>query len=447
MSSEKDAFEGDMEMEKPKRLSISSFSTSTSLRRSFSRRSKTKTELMRQSIDSKTPLWKADDDDTGADSPWHPKEGKKRSADIDRYLAAESSRLKQHIRILVLGTHGEGQVFWKQTRLLSEPLSRAEKDALRPEVRSRMMDIVTSYMDWFFQRALVELKDPTSERAEAAEYVKQAVRKVSRQEDRGDSARETMSLYRDAKFHEHLGELGLSWVEAEREAISWEHSTLVDYDSGIAGIAAHQLGRILAADYEPTDHDYVHFDNRLYRFRETQLHRGSDHHLHFIDYRFSCCRRKALPELFGAVKCIVYVVDISAYPNTVMPGEDSDSLLTMKLQEFRGLASSRWLHGEMQVVLVLANAAAFRAELEAGKPLSRAFSEYTGVSGGGYDEAIEFVAGRFRDACPAERKGRLHVHVMDEFSAESMEVLIQFMERTALKNMLDEISASPGMRA
>lgn len=306
------------------------------------------------------------------------------------------------------------------------------------------MDIVRSYMDRFFQRALVELKDPTSPRAAAAEYVKQAVRKVWRQEDKGDSARETISLYGDARFHDHLGELGLSWVEAEREALSWEHSSLVDYDCGIAGIAAQQLRRVFAADYEPTDHDYVHFDDRLYRFRETQLHRSSNRHLHFMDYRFSCCRRKALPELLGAAKCIVFVADISAYPNAVVPGEDSDSLLTVKLQGFQSLASSRWLPRGTPVVLVLANAAAFRAELAAGKPLSRAFSAYTGLSSG-YDEAIEFVAGRFRDAFPAERRGRLYVHVMDVISAESMEVLVQYMERTALKDILDETSTSTSL--
>lgn len=379
------------------------------IRNSLSRRSK-----FGQFYDFVSTLWKLEDDsDT---ETWHPEEGKKRSDDIDRYLNAESSRMKHHTKVLLLGGLEEVDIFWKQTRLLSEPLSPQERDALRVEVRKSVVRVAEGFINLLDHESQEMMNAEKS--VGAAAQVKRAVEEVLSKEGE-DFGLHVAALYRDSAFHDRLHEMGMSWAEIEHEALELNRPCPVTCPCG-CGISSitRKLGRIFSPDYEPTETDYLQFDKRIHGMyvREAQARTVTGTHtLCFLDIKNKRGERKKWTHLFEDMGCAVFIVDMETY-NHYFNDDQEDNRLREMMVLFESVANSRWFR-ETPLLLVMANAAAFKSKI-ATEPLGKIFPGYAGNTA---DEAVEYVVGRFGDLA---RRDRVYTCVADGLDRASVEKVI-----------------------
>lgn len=369
------------------------------------------------------------EDDSFADvaAGWHQQEGKQRSKDIDKYLNAESSKLKRQIKVLVLGMIEPKDLFWKQTWLLENPLTDHEREGMKSTIQSRVFDIARRVAD----ELLEQLKT-----AEGEEILKQEttqmLQDVLAYEDE-NFGQKWNELYRDLGFHKRLENLCVSFRDTENKLLETQHSLFLDRSSNTSSPLEDLVQRVLSPEYNPTDHDYLHFDNRRKAsyLREAQIQKDS-HLLRILDLHAGTGERKKWIHFFEDTKCVIFVADLGVHGQSLMDHDES-TMLHESLVLFDSVARSAWFK-ETPMICVLSNVAAFRGKLK-DHPMSKYFPEYKGET---EDDAVDFVVQRHWEATE-DRKG-IEVHVCDELSSNTVENILELMERTVLKSLLEELS-------
>ncbi|RSL98496.1 hypothetical protein CDV31_012563 [Fusarium ambrosium] len=372
---------------------------------------------------------------------WYSTEGKQRSDDIDRWLEAEGIRSQRCFRAILLGDREQTETFWKQSRLLSEPLSEEELQSLRCEVRrvflERFWNEITMIVDRVEKkRQDEESDDPTSDFLET-------LQKILEIQESGESettqAERLISMCQDPDF---------------REAFQQEKDTLEDKDAELLGFkqpkistctcdadryTLTQLQRVFAPNYQATEHDWFHFDHRFPSMvRETQVNM-TDYSLAITDVLMSSCRRSRWLHLYDDCACMLFVADISRYwirIEEVMDFENYD-LLKGTIQVFESIANSDRL-SKKPLHLVLSNVTAFKAQLTL-HPLVESFPEYTGTTD---EEAIQFVVKEF--LAVVKKRDVVNVSTSDITALTGIGRVLDDLERTVLKPLVEELGEHGG---
>lgn len=377
----------------------------------------------------------SNEDSTGdAATGWHPKEGKKRSEDIDRYLEAESAKLKRQLKVLVLGATEPKDVFWKQTSLLENPLTDNDREEMKSTIQKRVLQLARGTALELVDELKKGDAPPDTSKHKAAEVLRHA---LDCDEEDLDCGRKLDEIYNDPTFQSQLDQAKLSLRNTERGQLEMQHSMFLDNSNNTKLPLTDLLGRVLSKDYQPTDSDYVHFDNRRRSsyLHEAQIHRDT-HLLRILDLHSGRGERKKWIHFFEDTKCVIFVVDLGTYCQSLME-DDGYSLLYESLLLFESVARSRWFF-EIPVICVLSNVGAFKRKLK-DKPLSKWFSDYQGKT---EDEALQFLVDKHVNAV----KGRpgVEVHVCDELSSSAVQAVIENMEKTALKDVLHKLGVTGG---
>ena len=365
---------------------------------------------------------------------WHPVEGEQRSRDIDRYLTAESCRLERQFKLLLLGQRGTKDWFWKQAKLVYQPMTDDERRKLKPEVRRTVAQAANTYFAELSDQVseCTKKKESKDDPSTATLYLKKSLDLEVSSDDPG-SVHEAIQLLRDPVFHNALADVGLSRANIERRVLECTDFPPSPCHCGTPNSILGQLERVFAPRYEPVDHDELHFSSRYIAssLREVPIQR-STHLLRLIDLSNVRTERKKWIHFFEDNRCVVCVADLVQYDQYLMENSDQ-SVISEVMILFESIARNTTYFKDTPLLLLLANVAAFKERLKTA-PLSKAMPDYTGKSD---QEALNFLVDKFKKAC--QRPAGVHVRLADSISPEAVSDTLQYIESAILKDALIKI--------
>ena len=357
---------------------------------------------------------------------WDPVEGKRRSLDIDEYLATESLKAKRQMKILLLGNSRQVDVLWKQAWLLQSSLSEKERADLRIVARQETLCQAKQYigaiLDQIHEKQELVSANPVFER------VLQTL--IDNEHQPKEAAGMFLELYNDADFRHMLQTRGVDLDVVERKVLEPLNCPLLTCDCCTYPIISSNLTRMFAPDYEPSEHDWIHFGTGRFSasmLREAHVERGT-HTLQLIDLVRTTERRKWI-HCFENTTCVIFVADLAYYDIHSLEGS-SENYLTDEMSLFESVANSAWFR-KTPILLVLTNVAAFKEKVTVS-PLSNDFPDYTG--GPDADKAVEFLREEFNKRVKDEKD--LYIHLSEVYGAENVVGLVETMERTTIRTVL-----------
>ncbi|KAF4973989.1 hypothetical protein FZEAL_9057 [Fusarium zealandicum] len=358
-------------------------------------------------------------------------DAKQRSQRIDQWLESEAASEKRQLRVLLLGDFDQTDIFWKQTRLLSTPFSEEERVDVRHQVRSTMLrcmkDILRGFLEILQQKATET--EPSQRATRLLEKLNAALEESTPDASDIDRAQRLMSIYRDPTFCTDMLEEGLVSKDQDRRALGLAHCLPVSCTCAADTATVGQLERVFDLAYEPTDHDWFHFDRRNVpmMIRQTDFNR-TNYTLSIIDLPTKAGERRKWIHMLDHCACIVVVVDVAHYPESY---PEYEGLYPMRdsLSTFESIASSD-VFQDTPILLILSNEKALRANLDVW-PLSKAFSEYTGLDA---DQAVDFLVNHYLQR--AKGRENVFVSVCDIDDAAGINGVFESMEGSVLKGSL-----------
>ncbi|RSL49274.1 hypothetical protein CEP53_009223 [Fusarium sp. AF-6] len=372
---------------------------------------------------------------------WYSTEGKQRSDDIDRWLEAEGIRSQRCFRAILLGDREQTETFWKQSRLLSEPLSEEELQSLRCEVRRVFLERFWNEITMIVDR--VEKKRQDEESDEPTSNFLETLQKILEIQESGEDetvqAERLISMCQDPDFREAFQQEKDTLEDKDAELLGFEQPKISTCTCDADRFTLTQLQRVFAPNYQATEHDWFHFDHRFPSMvRETQVNM-TDYSLTITDVLMSSCRRSRWLHLYDDCACMLFVADISRYwirIEEVMDFENYD-LLKGTIQVFESIANSDRL-SKKPLHLVLSNVTAFKAQLTL-HPLVESFPEYIGTTD---EEAIQFVVKEF--LAVVQKRDVVNVSTSDITALTGIGRVLDDLERTVLKPLVEELGEHGG---
>ncbi|KAH7141396.1 G-protein alpha subunit-domain-containing protein [Dactylonectria estremocensis] len=361
---------------------------------------------------------------------WSASEGKERSDGIDAWLDAEAVKAKRQLRIMLQGDGKQMEIFGKQARLISTPLSEEEETRLRIQVRETILGGI--------KEALYELLDEvqnetheeqhTGQSSRSVESLRQALEDYDPDDDGAIQAQVLWSICQQPRFHSDFQQHGVTM-----QKLGLEENLEITCTCKADHISLHQLKRVFAHDYTPTDHDWFHFDSR-HRPGETQIER-STHTLSITDLSISMNRgqRSKWMHIFDDCTCILFLADLAQY-DEYLDEDETSTKLHDALALFESIVNvSKFAHKPF--LLILTNVTVFKAKLElAQNPLSKTFPDYAGQDA---EEVIAFLRNRFLQL--DKREEGVHISVSDISDPASLTQVLDDWETSVLKDVLENV--------
>ncbi|CAH0057147.1 unnamed protein product [Clonostachys solani] len=364
-----------------------------------------------------------------SEETWSPAvEEKRRSEAIDQFLDQESHRQDRQLRVSMFGDIWQKQVLWKHFRLIVQPLSSQERSDLVPEVRRVVLDMVMTVLTYLDEEIISKMKGKNLEEAWAREIV--AIRSLH-SKDETEMVNRILALNNET-FHAQLKQHGLSMKEAYSKAHSFDEPGFLACPYYDNQDIFKQVERVHAADYEPTDHDFFHFDRRLSLtlIREVKIERLG-YSIQLQDpVRNMGERRKWIHHIENHTG-VLFIADIGRYDETLCE-DDSVSVLDEQMAVYESILWSKWF-SNAPLLLVLSNLVLFESKLEIS-PLAKFFPDYEGRS---LDDAKAYIASRFLKA--AKDRKDVHVFYLNVCDEQNVREIFDAMEGTVLKPALTKL--------
>lgn len=355
---------------------------------------------------------------------WHPEEGKQRSDDIDKYLKAQSAELRRQIKVLVHGMNEPKNIFWKQMKLLEEPLTEHDRVEMAPAIRETVLNLARNIAEEV--KAVAEgFSGIDSKAGEQAQLWREVL--------------DTEGQKFAHKMNDLLGDPSYQGLTHSRKpeyapASTAHHIILRQCYSMLVNCSCWDfpglLRRISAEDYVPSDHDYLHFDHRFkFAYMREALMQRRSHMLRVLDLRNGMGERRKWIHLFEDTRCVVFPVDLMAYHQDV-DMDSSTTYLHESIVLFESVARSRWLDAA-PVVLILVNAGAFKKTVRsrAGRVLDSLLGDRREDTEEGI---LKLMVSKFREV--VEGRGGLEIHVCDELTAAEVQNVVEIIEKVSLKD-------------
>ncbi|KEY68626.1 hypothetical protein S7711_00507 [Stachybotrys chartarum IBT 7711] len=356
--------------------------------------------------------------------------GARRSQEIDRYLQAESHRLKRRFKTLVMGDEDLRDMFWKQARLTVAPFSGQDKAGLRHSARKTLLTLVESSLR---EANLTIGRDPLE--MEGLQALDALMAQVDREEQHLDKAEDHVSkILLEINTTDQLlrTQHNTSFAELARQMGGLGQSTFFTCSCATEDGISSYLPRVFAPDFDPTRRDWFHLDTMRYgrMLREVDLERDG-YSIQLLSPKLRGERRKWAHFLENTT-CLIYVADLSIYDLDITYPQDN--LLEDSMFLFETLANSRWFDNT-PIVLILSNIAAFKKRLSVN-PLTGFFPDYDG--GEDADRALDFIQGRFLRG--TGHRQDISTHRL-ECSEETVELVLQSLEKRVYRNKLEEVNS------
>ncbi|VUC20399.1 unnamed protein product [Clonostachys rosea] len=355
-------------------------------------------------------------------------EEKRRSEAIDLFLDQESHRRDRQLKVAMFGNLGQKQVLWRHSRLIVQPLSAQERSELIPEVRRVVLDMAMTVLAYMDEQIISMMEEKTLEEAWAQDII--AIRSLH-WKDETETVNRILALNNET-FHAQLKQHGLSMKEIYRKLHCHDEPGFFACPYYDNQDILKQMERVYAADYEPTDHDFFHFDRRLSptMIREVVIER-SGYSIQLQDpVRNAGERRKWIHHVENHTG-VLFIADISCYDELLFE-DDSRNFLDEQIVLFESILSSKWF-SNAPLLLVLSNLALFESKLETS-PLAKSFPDYEGR---GLADAKAYITSRFLNA--AKERPDIHVFHLDVCDEQNVRGMFDVIEGTILKPALKKL--------
>jgi guanine nucleotide-binding protein subunit alpha len=354
--------------------------------------------------------------------PWHQREAEKReqinsrrrSMEIDKYLEAESQRAKYEPYVYIFGGRDITEIVWKKARLLSNPLKQQEKMELRDEIREYVFKALRGLTDCVSKESDLETRELLQNLAKECDEV------MDNRDAWTDQKFDTLKTNLFSEIYcERMNQLVIS--AADSGYIGNLESFLNCSVCADGRLLVGLMDRLCTSDYEPTEHDWFHFDAMSYfRTLETQVF-ADPLTIRFLRMKWGCCSQRLRQRLLDAIHCAIHVVDLGVY-DMFLPEDESYSRLRDDMALFGSLASSKRFAG-IPLLLLFTNVSVFKQKLPK-KPLGVIFPEY--MHQGTADEALTYIRDRYNEM--AAGKSNLGVYISNLDSSTEMAEMFEHLK-------------------
>lgn len=297
-------------------------------------------------------------------------EQRRRNAEIDQSLRAEENRLKNEVKMLILGAGESGKsTILKQMKLIHDNgYSVAEREAFKDIIFSNTVQSMKVLVN-----AMESLEIPF-EKEENLKYAK--VIQAQPQQFEIEVFPEAVAESVKALWQDN----GIQTCFSRSREYQLNDSAKYYFES---------IDRIAAPDYIPNDQDLLRSRVKTTGISETSFKVG-DMTYRMFDVGGQRSERKKWIHCFENVTALVFMVAISEYDQKLVEDESVNRMME-SLNLFDSIVNSKWFI-KTPIILFLNKIDLFMAKLPAS-PVEQYFPEYTG---GTYEEACEFFLDKFR---------------------------------------------------
>lgn len=355
-------------------------------------------------------------------------EEKRRAEAIDQFLDHESHRRDRQLKVIMFGDIWQKQALWRHSRLIVQPLSSQERSELIPEVRRAVLDMAMTVLHYLDEEIISKTKEKNLEQDWAGKI--RAIRSLH-WKDETERVNQILALNMET-FHAQLKEHGVSMKEVYSKAHFFDEPGFLACPYYDSQDIFKQVERVYAADYEPTDHDFFHFDRRLSLtlIREVRIEKIG-YSIQLQDpVRNMGERRKWIHHIENPTG-LLFIADISHYDEVLLE-DDSSNVLDEQMAAYESVLSSKWF-SKAPLLLVLSNVVLFESKLEIS-PLAKTFLDYEGTS---LDDAKTYIASRFLSR--AKDRTDIHVVYLNVCDEQNVREILDVMEGTVLKPALTRL--------
>jgi hypothetical protein len=362
---------------------------------------------------------------------------KKRSEEIDKYLNEEASKNQEVKRIMLYSIQGLHYVLWNQARLSQQPLSESEKESVRHDVRRLVLRGASNCLFNLWSQIL----DGRAKESAAAKDsgVQNPDIHVPNDSEDPEIARALIAAFNSLELQAELQRRGISIEETSRELWTIQLQSFATCSHAHDMDPVAHLRRVFAEDYEPTIHDWLHFDavpyySRLRRrgptINEVNIDRGS-YALNYV--QFSQLRHHNHWRIFMSrvlnYGAIVYVVDvgIGAMPSSFT----EDSYLSWNISQCESICMSRKYFLNTPVVVLLANVRMFLERMRTAGGKQCFCTEFPDYKGEDSASAIEYIRQKFVKAA-GDRKD-FYIEECEVADSSSVEILSRILDEKVFK--------------
>jgi len=295
---------------------------------------------------------------------------KKRNDEIDKQLKADKTRLRNEVKLLLLGAGESGKsTILKQMKLIHDGgYSKDDRDSFKEIIFSNTIQSMRVIVE-----AMEKLEIPY-ENAESKQYIQTILDMPNQIEDivfPANVAHAIKVLWKDP---------GVDKCFNRSREYQLNDSAKYYFDS---------IDRLADPNYSPTDQDVLRSRVKTTGITETKFQVGELVYRMF-DVGGQRSERKKWIHCFENVTAIIFLVAISAYDQVLIEDENVNRMQEA-LTLFDSICNSKWFV-KTSVILFLNKIDIFKEKLPTS-PLEKYFPEYTG--GSDYEKGADFLTQKF----------------------------------------------------
>ncbi|PVU96925.1 hypothetical protein BB559_002197 [Furculomyces boomerangus] len=335
------------------------------------------------------------------------------SVKIDQVIKADRERLRNEIKILLLGSGESGKsTIVKQMKIMyQDGFSQAERLAFVPLIYRNILEAAQE-LSIGFKTCQIE---PKSE--ENKEFVDKLylldIDSIMNIEIGEDTITGIENLWKDPALQELLPR------------------TSEFYLMDSAKYFFQNIRRICGSEnYQPNNIDILRSRSKTTGIIETRFPMGNKT-IHMFDVGGQRSERKKWIHCFEEVTSILFCVAVSEYDQVLLE-ESSRNRMEESLALFQSIVNSNWFI-RSSIILFLNKIDVFKEKIEYS-PLSSVYPEYTG--GADVSLATTFILWKF------QTKNRLNLpiypHLTEATSTSNIRVVFAYVKETLLQNALKD---------
>lgn len=311
-------------------------------------------------------------------------EEQKRNEEIDKQLKAEKNRLRNEVKLLLLGAGESGKsTILKQMKLIHDNgYTKEDKDAFKEIIFSNTIQSMRVIIE-AMERLGISFENPQLQ--QSAQKVLDMPSQIEAEVFPQDIAAIIKALWADG---------GIQQCYARSREYQLNDSAKYYFEA---------IDRIASSSYSPTDQDVLRSRVKTTGITETKF-QVSDLTYRMFDVGGQRSERKKWIHCFENVTAIIFVVAISAY-DQVLVEDETVNRMQEALTLFDSICNSKWFV-KTSIILFLNKIDIFEDKIKAS-PIEKYFPEYKG--GADFAKAKDYFNDKFVALNQSDSK-QVYVH-------------------------------------
>jgi len=339
-------------------------------------------------------------------------EEKKRSQEIDRIINGDRKKLKEEVKLLLLGPGESGKsTIFKQMKIIQDGGGFTTEE-------------LQSYKYIVFGNVVTQMKVILN----AAEKL---IIPFDSEENKRRAERVTKVPNGGDAWSPELGaDIQALWTDTGiQKAYTYKDKSFQLNDS--SAYFFDNISRFMSASYIPTQQDVLRARVRSTGIEEA-VFRFEDISFRMADVGGQRSERRKWIHCFDSVTAVIFCVALSEYDQTLRE-DDTQNRMHESLMLFDEICNSHWFRNTT-FILFLNKTDLFKEKIQR-VDLKVCFPNYTG--GCNFEAASAFIKARFLEQNQSPHV--IYTHFTCAISTENMEFVFKCVRETVLKKILNEV--------